>query len=281
MSQAKQVTDPIAGHGEGPVYSASWSALRWVDLFKGDVLNLSDTGKLSRDHISKVVAALRPRSVGGTIYATERGFLLENSDGTRTTLPDLWHDESIRFNDGGCDPQGRFYCGTMTYSEEPGAGKLYRLDPQGKTETILENVTVSNGFAFNPAGNLAYYIDSPTGTIDVFDYDGTLKNRRPFARITVEDAAPDGLTVDANGNVWTALWGGGAVHAYDPQGRLQEVLQLPAPRTTACTFGGPNLDTLYVTTSQVNTDLEKYPLAGALFSYLPGTTGQPTLEYGA
>jgi sugar lactone lactonase YvrE len=154
---AEQVTDPIAFHAEGPVWSARWGGLRWVDMFAGDVLSLADDGTVSRRHVGSVAAAVRPRTRGGAVIAVERGFVLEEPDGTLTALDEVWHDDRVRMNEGGCDPDGRFYCGSMAYDQRPGAAALYRLDRDCSVRPVLDNVTVSNGLEWSPDGSLVYY----------------------------------------------------------------------------------------------------------------------------
>jgi sugar lactone lactonase YvrE len=272
-----QVTDPIADHGEGPMWDGS--RLRWVDMIAGDVLELVDSG-VARTHVGAVAAALRPVEGGGLVLAVERGFAFADDDlNDVAPLAELWSDPSVRMNEGGCDPDGRFYCGSMAYDTRTGAGTLYRLAGTGAVTTVFGDVTISNGLAWNPAGDQAYYVDTPTGRIDVFDYDGELRNRRPAARIQSQTGGPDGLTVDSAGRIWVALWGGGAVQCYEPSGELVHQLRVPTTNVTACTFGGPDLDTLYITTSQHRVDLSAEPLAGALFQAKVGATGQPTLPY--
>ncbi|MCM3885590.1 SMP-30/gluconolactonase/LRE family protein [Frankia sp. R82] len=197
-------------------------------------------------------------------------------------LPSLWPAaRGLRMNDGGCDPDGRFYCGSMAYDETPGAGSLHRLDPDATTTVVLGGVTISNGLAWSPDGTRAYYVDTPTSRIDVFDYDpaGGLTGRRPFAVVPQGPGQPDGLAVDADGGVWTALWGGGAVCRFTGSGSLDQVIELPVPRTTACAFGGPDLGTLYVTTSRLATDTDRHPGAGAIFAIDAGVRGLPALPF--
>ncbi|SQD96798.1 SMP-30/Gluconolaconase/LRE domain protein [Parafrankia sp. Ea1.12] len=289
----EQITDPVAFHGEGPVWSPDWGGLRCVDLLAGDVLAVDTTsGAVRRDHVGAVAAALRPRAAGGTVLALERGFALIGpagpedfsglTGGVRRYLGDLWDaDAGVRMNDGGCDPDGRFYCGSMAYAETAGAGSLYRLAPDGTVSVVLTGVTVSNGLAWSPDGARAYYVDSATSRVDVFDYDSErgLRDRWTLVTVPEEAGAPDGLTVDADGYLWVALWGGGAVHRYSPTGRLDGIVPLPVPRVTACTFGDDRLDTLYITTSQVGTDLTRYPAAGAVFALAPGVRGQPVQPF--
>ena len=274
---AEQITAPIAYHAEGPVWI---DGLHWVDMLAGDVLSLGSDGSVGRRHVGQVVAALRPRTSGGFVYAVERGFALDDGIGTPIrALPDLWTTDTVRMNEGGCDPDGRFYCGSMAYAETPGAASLYRLDPDGGVATVLVDLTVSNGLEWSPDGRLAYYVDSATGRIDVMDYaaDRGLTDRRPF--VTVEVGAPDGLTVDAEGGIWVALWGGSAVHRYAPEGTLSEVIELPVTQVTACTFGGNALDELFITTSREGLPAGEEPAAGSLFRVRPGITGLPIRHF--
>ena len=279
--RVEQVTDPVAYHGEGPVWSERWGGLRWVDMLAGDVLSLADDGEIGRRHVGTIAAALRPRSRGGAVIGVERGFALEGADGTLTHLDELWTDDSVRMNEGGCDPDGRFYCGSMAYDQRPGAASLYRLDPDLSVSVVLEGVTVSNGIAWSPDGSLAYYNDTATFQTSVFDYDADagLTNRRVFLDLSDEEKRPDGLTVDERGGVWVALSNGGAVRRYAPDGTLDEVVEVPARKVTACTFGGPDLNQLFITTSQENIDTGTDPLAGSLFRVDVGVRGLPTREF--
>jgi sugar lactone lactonase YvrE len=278
--RAEQVTDPVTYHGEGPVWSPSWGGLRWVDMLAGDVLSLADDGTVSRRHVADVAAALRPRRNGGAVLGVERGFALEDADGTLTTLPPVWSDPGIRMNEGGCDPDGRFWCGSMAYDHRPGAGSLYRLDPDGTVTVAFGGVTISNGLDWSPDGSVAYYDDTPTHQVAVFDYssDAGLTGRRTFVQLA-DDENPDGLTVDAEGGVWVALFGAGVVRRYTADGRLDGVVEVPAAQVTACTFGGPALDRLYITTSRENLPPDADPLAGALFAVDPGVAGRPVREF--
>jgi sugar lactone lactonase YvrE len=138
-------------------------------MLTGDVLSLAADGAINRRHVDNVAAVLRPRRQGGAVIGVERGFALEDADGTLTHLDELWTDARVRMNEGGCDPDGRFYCGSMAYDQRPGAGALYRLDPDGSVRVVLENVTISNGLEWSPDGSRAYYNDTPTHRIDVFD----------------------------------------------------------------------------------------------------------------
>ncbi|MFF6779862.1 SMP-30/gluconolactonase/LRE family protein [Streptomyces sp. NPDC012510] len=278
----EQVTDPIAYHAEGPVWSPRWGGLRWVDMLAGDVLSLSDDGTVTRRHVGDVAAAVRPRRRGGAVIGVERGFALEDADGTLTHLPELWDDDrGIRMNEGGCDPDGRFYCGSMAYDKRPDAGTLYRLAPDGSVTVILTGVTVSNGLEWSPDGTHAYYNDTPTQRIAVLAYDreSGLTAQRTLVTVPVEAGRPDGLTVDVQGGVWVALNNGGAVRRYSPSGVLDEVIELPARKVTACTFGGPRLDELFITTSREDLEPGEDPTAGSLFRARVGITGLPVREF--
>jgi sugar lactone lactonase YvrE len=277
--RAQPITGAVAFHGEGPVWWNGWGGLRFVDMLAGDVLSLHDDGSVGRRHVGPVAAAMRPRRTGGTVLALERCFALESADGAVTQLPDVWGDATIRFNDGGCDPDGRFYCGTMAYDERAGVAMLYRLDPGGGVEAVLREATISNGLEWSPDGALAYYVDTPTHRIDVFDNGDTLENRRPFVEIPEDAGSPDGLTVDSGGGVWVALYDGGAVRRYDADGTLDVVVEVPTPKPTACTFGGRDLRTLYVTTTQEGLPAGSDPLAGALFALDVDTAGVPARTF--
>jgi sugar lactone lactonase YvrE len=278
---AEQVTDPVAYHGEGPVWSPRWGGLRWVDMLAGDVLSLGPDGAIGRRHVGTVAAAIRPRRSGGAVIGIERGFALEDPAGTVTALPPLWTHDRIRMNEGACDPDGRFYCGSMAYDRTPGAGALHRLDPDGSVHLVLEGVSTSNGLDWSPDGSRAYYNDTDTSRVDVFDYDadGGLSDRRPFVLIDPDDGRPDGLTVDAEGGVWVALHRGGAVHRYRPDGTLDAVVEVPVRKVTACTLGGERLDELYITTSREGLAPGEEPAAGSLFRAEVGVAGQPVREF--
>lgn len=279
----EQLGAPVAGHGEGPCWDPAAGLVRWVDLERGDLLATPPGGgPVTRHHVGAVAAALRPRAAGGLVVAVERGFaLLDAPDASPRSLPELWTDPTVRMNDGGCDTAGRFYCGSMGYDSRPGAGALHRLDPDGSTHTVLTGVTISNGLAFTADGTTAYYVDTGTGRIDAFDAhdDGTLSRRRPVATVPAGDGAPDGLTLDAQGHLWVALWGGGAIRRYSPEGTLEEHVPVPVRHVTACTFGGVDLATLYVTTSTVDAADDERRYAGALFTHRPAVGGLPPLPY--
>ena len=275
--RAEQITGAEPEHGEGPVWWPGWGGLCFVDMLAGDVLRLGEDGGLERWHVGRVAAALRPRRQGGPVVATERGFALAEGYGAEPVeMSSVFDDPTIRFNDGGCDPDGRFWCGTMAYDEATGRGTMYRLDADLAVVEAFDGVTISNGLAWTAYGSRAYYDDTPTGHVDVFDYDRErgLHDRRHLCAVPEDSGHPDGLTVDAEGGVWVALFDGGAVHRYSPEGELTEVVELPVAKVTACTFGGPDLSRLFVTTSRTG-ETAPHPAAGALFAVDPGVAGLP------
>lgn len=279
--RAEQITEPVANHGEGPVWSERWGGLRFVDMLAGDVLSLREGGSIERRHVSDVAAAIRPRSKGGAVIGIERGFALEDANGTLTRLDELWTSDEVRMNEGSCDPDGRFYCGSMSRDKRPGAGTLYRLDPDLSVTVVLANVTISNGLEWTNDGSRAFYNDTATYSVSVFDYDSRagLTNRRVFVDLSSESKRPDGLTVDEHDGVWVALSNGSAVRHYTADGKLDEVIEVPVKKVTACTFGGPQLDQLFITTSREGVEPGTDPLAGSLFRALVGVRGLPAREF--
>jgi len=256
--------------------------LRFVDMLAGDVMALDAQGQVTRTHVGEVAAVIRPRASGGAVLALKDRFVVTDGDlGQLRTVAVVELKPGVRLNEGGCDPDGRFYCGSMATDESPQAGTFYRLDPDGSVHPVMDKVTISNGFDFSPDGQIAYYVDTNEQSIDVFDYSPAigLANRRRWVEVPYDTGRPDGLTVDAEGGVWLALMEGGAVHRYAPSGALDAVIELPVSQVTACTFGGPGLSTLYVTTSQIGADTRAQPDSGALFAVHPGVRGRPTLAF--
>ena len=274
MTTAKPVTEVCTEHGEGPFWDSARDRLLVVDLLKGAVVAVGAAGATERYELGGVAAAVRARQTGGYVVATERGFQRYDADfGPDGAEVPAFTDPAIRMNDGGCDPQGRFYCGTMAYAQTPGAGTLYRLDTDLSVHPVLTGVTISNGLQWAADGRHAYYNDTPTGRVSRYDFDpetGTLTGRRTLATIAADQGAPDGMALDAEGGIWVALWGGGAVHRYDPDGTLTERIDLPVRQVTACTFGGRRL---FITTSRDGLGDDAEPLAGAVFAADTGVGG--------
>jgi len=230
-----------------------------------------------------MVGAAALTAAGDLVLAVRDGFArLDLDSGKVRAIADVEADlPDQRMNDGKCDPAGRFWAGTMALDKRPGAGALYRLDPDGRVHRILDGVSISNGLDWSDDGRLMYYVDTPTRSIDVFDFDvasGAIANRRALARVERGDGWPDGLTLDADGYIWVALWAGAAVRRYAPDGTLDRVVAVPTTYPTSCAFGGPDLQDLYVTTAATALTPEerlREPLAGGLFRCRPGVQGRP------
>lgn len=235
--------------------------------------------------------------IGSAAAVDGEGFVLAAADGFRRVdakgrtvwgpLKPHGMPDDARFNDGACDPQGRFFAGTVTGDLRPGAGALYRLDSDGSIHTILEGVTESNGLGWSPEGSTFYYVDSgePGPRIRAFTFDadtGTLGTSRDLVSFDPGDGVPDGLTIDNEGRLWVAMWGGSEVRHYDADGRLLERRSLPVRRVTCPGFGGERLEDLYVTTAREGMDAadrQTEPLAGHLFRMRPDARGLPVHRF--
>ncbi|MFE1523489.1 SMP-30/gluconolactonase/LRE family protein [Schaalia turicensis] len=277
----EQITDVVAFHAEGPVWSSSWGGLRFVDMLAGDLLTLRSDGGVDRLATGSTIAAfVRPRTGGGYVVATERGLALAD---TATAAPreatTLWNSPAYRMNEGTADPWGYLYAGSMPYTRDAttrGTARLYRISPALEVSVVLDSVTTSNGIGFSPDRTRAYYIDTSTRAISVFEVDdaGNLHHRSDFHR--VEGASPDGLTVDSEGNVWVALNRAGIIRVLDPSGQTVQEYQLPVTGTTAVTLGGKDGKDVFVTVSRENDDSRG---AGALWWMDGPVAGQPTLPF--
>lgn len=179
-------------------------------------------------------------------------------------------------NDGACDANGRFFCGSMAYDAAPNRGALYRLNTDLTIDEVFNEVTISNGIGWAPDQSRAYYVDSATNRIDMCSPD--LLARECFVEVDPELGEPDGLTVDAEGGVWVALWGGSQVRRYGPDGNLEAVVEVPVRQPSSCVFGGSDLATLFISTSAQGL-VEPEANAGALFAVSPGVAGQPTARF--
>jgi len=266
---------PRAALAEGPCWEPVAGALYWTDIPAHRVHRLAADGTHTAWDAGQPVGAVVPRAGGGLVLAAKDGFwTLDPATGQLALLAPVESDlPGTRMNDGACDRAGRFFAGTMAEDESPGAGTLYRLDPDRGVTPLLDGVGISNGIGWSPDESRMYYIDSLTHSVDVFDYDaasGAIGNRRVFTAVGGEGVMPDGLAVDADGCVWVALWGGAAVARYRPEGRLERALEIPAAHVTSCAFGGPGLGTLYVTTAA-----GPGTCGGALFACQAGATGLP------
>jgi len=272
-----------AGLGEGPVWDAATERLIWVDIV-GKEVHFYDprTGRDASVGVEQTPGVAIPRAAGGLVLAIGHGFGFLDPDGRFEWIQQLPQGRvQARMNDGNCDSAGRFWAGTTGLATEPDGGALYRLDPDLTVRRVLDGVTESNGLDWSPDDTLMYYIDSLERRVDVFDFDlesGSLANRRPFAAVGEGAVVPDGLTVDAAGCVWVALWGGSELRRFAPDGSLERVIALPTRQITSCAFGGAGLEDLYVTSARGWLDpdiLEREPDAGAVFVCTPGMTGRP------
>jgi sugar lactone lactonase YvrE len=276
--------------GEHPFWDDRERALIWVDVLAGQVHRLrpgaDDTVAVD---LGVAVCAAAPAEGGGFVLAAADGFRRVDAGGRPVwgpLRPDDMPDDA-RFNDGACDPQGRFFAGTVTVELRPEAGALYRLDPDGSIRIVLEGVTESNGIAWSPDGSTVYYVDSgePATRIRAFGFDaekGTLEASRDLVAFDPGDVGPDGLAISVEGCLWVAMWGGSEIRRYDADGRLLERHPLPVSRVTCPGFGGEGLEDLYVTTAWEGMDAaerQTEPLAGHLFRMRPGVRGLPAQRF--
>ncbi len=267
--------------GEGPTWDGATGTLLWVDILASEVHRFDPAG--GQDTVLRTpqhVGAAKPRMGGGLVVNLRDGIGRYAADGAFDWLVS-WAEDGVRGNDAAVDADGRLWAGTMRYDEAPGGGRLYRVGPGGEVVTVLPEVSISNGIGWSPDGRLMYYVDTPSRRVDVFDVDsetGLVARRRRFVDLARVTGFPDGLTVDADGCLWVALWDGGAVHRYTPAGVLDRAVEVPATRTTACTFGGPGLGDLYITSATAGLDPAKLvaePLAGSVFVLPAAGAGQP------
>jgi sugar lactone lactonase YvrE len=266
---------------EGPLWDPGDGTLLWVDIDRGEVHRLAPGTGVD----SLAVACDRPvgaavwRRSGGLALALPGRVTLVAADGNAAAkvIPVAADRPDQQLNDGACDRQGRFWVGTV--SPRPGASALYRLDADHRVEQVLPGVTMSNGLGWSPDDRTFYYVDSAAQRLDAFDHDpdsGRLRGRRPLVSIPAEVGIPDGLAVDADGCVWLAIWGAGAIHRYTPAGVLDGVLDVPAGNVTSCAFGGTGLTELFVTTASrgLSPDqLAGQQHAGGIFATTPGVVG--------
>lgn len=281
MTVAEQWTGPITHHGEGPVWDTRLDALRCVDMLAGDVLTIREGVEVDRLHLGDVAAVWRPRVGGGSVVAVDRGFVVIDELGARAVIGPLWDDAAVRMNEGACAPDGSFYCGSMDFDATPGRGTLWRLSPDRSVMRVLDNLTISNGLAFTSDGRRAYYIDSPTRRVDVLTFSelGVIAERTVFADLSGARGEPDGLALDAEGGLWVAMWGGGAVQHVWPDGSLGEAVAVGVSQPSAVCFGGPGFDQLYVTTSRYGLASGAEPQAGAVFVAGVRVEGAPVPGY--
>ena len=287
--QAESILHAQAALVEGALWNPETAELYWVDI-EGRALHIFDpaTGQDRRYPVGKRIGTVVPRRGGRALVALQTGILeIDLATGQLTRLADPVTDEYLRFNDGKCDPAGRFWVGTFDLQQRPHAGTLYRFDPDGSTHVMLRRITNSNGIAWALDRTTMYYIDTPTLAVQAFDYDdatGRIANPRVIIRFAEGHGGPDGMTIDAEGKLWVALWGAGRVQRYDPgTGALLQVITIPAPFTSSCAFGGPGLETLFITTARgglTPQQAAEFPLSGDIFAVRPGVSGVSACFFG-
>lgn len=279
VRRAERVTGPIAYHGEGPFWDAPTGRILCMDVLNGEVVAIHPSGELFRHKIpSRVATVVRRRLSGGFVIATEHGLIGADEKFSKfERIAELIDDPDCRTNDGGCDPLGGFVIGTMAYDARSGAGAVYRVGPDHQIMELLSPVSISNGVQWSGDGRRAYYIDTPTRRVDLFDVNpltGAWSGRR--THINLEDATgyPDGMAIDEEDGLWIAMWGGGAVYHYEATGTLVEMIAVPGvTQVSSCAFGGERRDLLYISTSQQDLPNGIEPSAGAVFAVQTQTRG--------
>jgi sugar lactone lactonase YvrE len=280
--QAEHFLSVQAVLGEGPVWHTGEKALYSLDIINSKVFRYTPAqNKMETFSPPAQISALAFCARGGVITAGGKGFCwwdLQNN-----TMETIFNPEpgkpGARFNDGKTDRKGRFWAGTMTSSDA--SSSLYCLDLQRQVHTMESNITISNGLGWSPDNHTMYYADSLRYVIYAYDFDlesGAITNRRPFFNSDTTFGIPDGLTIDSEGCLWSAFWGGWKIARFDPQGKLMEVVPMPVEQPSSLTFGGENLDELYVTSAQSDLSqaaLSSQALAGDIFIIHPGVRGLP------
>jgi sugar lactone lactonase YvrE len=281
--------DARATLGECPLWHERRKKLYWVDILEKEIHEFDPSSGRDRSYnVGHFVGCIGIRKKGGLILGLHH--TLAQFDFRTKNLRHICRLDGgrrdIRFNDGKCDPAGRFWAGTMDLDAKPNRGGLYVLDSQRRIRRVLDGVTISNGMAWSLDATTMYYTDSATREIWAFDYDqrtGSICNRRVAIRIPKRAGLPDGMTLDAEGMLWVALWGGGRVTRWNPQtGILLETIRLPVSLVTSCAFGGPGLGVLFITSARAtlkSASLAREPLAGGLFRVEPGTIGTANHQF--
>jgi sugar lactone lactonase YvrE len=277
--------------GEGPVWDKRQKRILWVDIINGEIHSFYlDTDEHRTCKVEHMVGAIALMTTGGVIAALNDGFAsIDLNNGAIHFMSDVeTHLPNNRFNDGKCDPAGRFWAGTMSISNTPRAGSLYALEKDLTVNMKLCGVTCSNGIAWSPDYKTLYYIDTATRQVVAYSYDvinGNITDGRAVINISKGEGYPDGMTIDTEGMLWVALWDGWKVARYSPftGEQLHEII-LPVSRATSCVFGGDALNDLYITSAREGLseyDLKEQPLAGYLFVIKnSGFKGIDAFEFG-
>jgi sugar lactone lactonase YvrE len=279
LSRIGEQTDIL---GECPLWDDAAQALWWVDIRRPALRRFDHArGRVDTWPMDDLVGALALCDDGRLLIAlADRLAAFDPSTGGWTTLAHVPRPAGHRFNDGRCDRQGRFWIGTMHNVTRAPEGVLYRLDPDGRLTPKHSGICIPNSLAWSPDGRTMYFADSLRYTIFAYDYDpatGETSGERVFATST-RPAFADGSTIDTEGFLWNAEFNGWRVVRYAPDGRVDRVVEMPTHRPTCCAFGGPDLDTLFITTAsqQMTADeLAQQPLAGSLLAMKAGVRGLP------
>jgi len=262
--------------GEGPIWNGKEQALYWVDIQGHTIHRLQpETMEHSVFDVGVAVGVLVFRQTGGLVLASKNGFAVWD---TQTQVVNFLVDPEAgqtqkRFNDGAVDCRGRFWAATMNEQEEhqKPEGVLYRLDPDGSVHVMETGFIIPNGMGWSPDNTRMYVTDSTRHIIYMYDFDqqtGAIDQRRTFVYTPEEQGVPDGLTVDSEGCVWSACWGGAKIVRYDPHGKVERIINMPVLQPSSCVFGSKNLDELYITSARKGLSDEQrtaYPLSGDLF----------------
>ena len=274
--------------GESPVWNAPEQALYWVDV-EGKLIQRwrGRDNAIQRWQLDEPVGCIGLRERGGLVAASRTGFFfLDVETGKTTSIGNPEAHPDNRFNDGKVDRRGRFWAGTRNFRDHSKAsGALYRLDPDLSIHRMEEGLLCPNGMAWSPDNRLMYLCDTWARYIFVYDFEadeGTIRNRRLFAKLQESDGFPDGLTVDAEGYVWNAHYDGWRITRYAPDGKVNRAIRMPVQHVTSLTFGGPDCRTLYVTSASLRlSEAERLsqPSAGDLFAVNTEVKGIPELQF--
>jgi sugar lactone lactonase YvrE len=290
ISAPELVLDARAELAEGPAWERHSGCLYWVDILAGHLhIFHPQDGMDRRVDVGETIGCAAPRRPGGLVLGLRSGFAvldLPTEKLTRLVNPEA-HLPGNRFNDGKCDPAGRFLAGSMDDAEIEATGSLYSFAPDGSVKTLLTGTRISNGLTWSPDYRTFYHIDTPARTVMAYDYDlatGGIANPRPAIYVPPGLGWPDGMTSDCEGLLWVALWGGAKLTRWNPAtSQLVAEIPIPAFNVSSCCFGGPDLADLYVTSARKGMNAEqlaKYPLSGGLFRIKTDIQGMPTFEFG-